>query len=64
MRESPIYQEILQEGIEKGRAEGRAEVLQKIAIDLINTNMALEDISRVTGLSVEQLQLLFIERGK
>ncbi|MEM9922169.1 MAG: hypothetical protein AAF915_00175 [Cyanobacteria bacterium P01_D01_bin.50] len=54
MRESPIYQEILKEGIEKGKVEA----LQQIAINLINTGMVLEDISRVTGLSVEKLRVL------
>ncbi len=67
MRESPIYQEILQEGEEKGRAEGKAEgkaeTLQQVAIDLLSTNMALEDISRVTGLSVEQLRVLQSEQS-
>ena len=62
MRESPIYQEILQEGEQKGRAEGKAEgrieTLQQVATNLLNTGMALEDISRVTGLSLEQLQAL------
>lgn len=66
MRESPIYQEILQEGEEKGRAEGKAEgkaegrteTLQQVAINLLSTGMALEDISRVTGLSVEELRVL------
>lgn len=66
MRESPIYQEILQEGEEKGRAEGKAEgkaegrseTLQQVAIDLLSTGMALEDISRITGFSIEQLRVL------
>ena len=58
MRESPIYQEILQEGEEKGKAEGKAETLQQVAINLLSTGMALEDISRVTGLTVEQLRVL------
>jgi predicted transposase/invertase (TIGR01784 family) len=62
MRESPIYQEILQEGEEKGKAEGRqegrAETLQQVATNLLSTGMALEDISRVTGLTVEQLRVL------
>ncbi|MGF1674701.1 MAG: Rpn family recombination-promoting nuclease/putative transposase [Rivularia sp. (in: cyanobacteria)] len=60
MRESPIYQEILQEGKAEGRAEGKAEV----AINLLSTNMALEDISRVTGLSIEELRVLQRKRGE
>ncbi|MEO1375877.1 MAG: hypothetical protein AAFW70_16495 [Cyanobacteria bacterium J06635_10] len=58
MRESPIYEEILEEGIEKGKAEGKVEALEQIAINLINIGMVLEDISRVTGLSVEELRVL------
>ncbi len=72
MRESPIYQEILQEGEEKGRAEGKAEgraegrteTLQQVAIDLLSTGMALEDISRVTGLSIEELRVLQREQSE
>jgi predicted transposase YdaD len=45
MRESPIYQEILQEGEERGKAEGRNETLQQVAIDLLSTGMAIEDTS-------------------
>lgn len=62
MRGSPIYQEILQEGEEKGkvkgRAEGKVEGKTEVAINLLNTGMSLEEISRVTGLSLEQLQIL------
>lgn len=72
MRESPIYQEILQEGEERGKAQGRAEgkaegkaeTLQQVAINLLSTNMALEDISRVTGLTVEQLRVLQREQSE
>ena len=58
MRESPMYQDILQEGREEGRVEGKAEALQEVAINLLNSGMALEQITRVTGLSVENLQVL------
>jgi predicted transposase/invertase (TIGR01784 family) len=54
MRESPIYQEILQEG----KAEGRAEALVEVARNLLNSGMSVEQIARVTGLSLEQLQQL------
>ncbi|MBD2500493.1 hypothetical protein [Anabaena azotica] len=50
MRESVIYQDILQEGIEKRN--------QEIAIKMINKGINLETIVDVTGLSIEQLQQL------
>ncbi len=64
MRESPMYQEILQEGRAEGREEGRAETLQQVAINLINTGMTLEQVARVTGLSVEELRILQREKGE
>ncbi|MBW4480613.1 MAG: Rpn family recombination-promoting nuclease/putative transposase [Tolypothrix brevis GSE-NOS-MK-07-07A] len=62
MRESVIYQEILEEGRTEGktegRTEGRTEALLEVARNLLNTNMPLEQVARVTGLTVEQLQQL------
>ncbi|MBD2778891.1 Rpn family recombination-promoting nuclease/putative transposase [Iningainema tapete] len=62
MRESVIYKEILQEGWDggkaEGKAEGRAEALQEVAMNLISTGMPREQVSIVTGLSMEQLQAL------
>ncbi|WP_026733170.1 Rpn family recombination-promoting nuclease/putative transposase [Fischerella sp. PCC 9605] len=54
MRESVIYQDIL----EKGKAEGKAEALLQVARNLLQTGMPLEQIVMVTGLSAEQLRLL------
>ncbi|MEH2069179.1 MAG: Rpn family recombination-promoting nuclease/putative transposase [Nostoc sp.] len=50
MRESPIYQDILQ--------EGKAEALLEVARNLLNTGMPLEQIATVTGLAIEQLKYL------
>ncbi|MEH2353544.1 hypothetical protein [Nostoc sp.] len=50
IRESAIYQNILQ--------EGKAEALLEVARNLFSTGMPLEQIGRVTGLSIEQLQYL------
>ncbi|QIR37786.1 Rpn family recombination-promoting nuclease/putative transposase [Tolypothrix sp. PCC 7910] len=61
MRDSVIYQDILEEGKAKGIAEGKAEALLEVAINLINTDMALEQIAKVTGLSIDQLQQLQAE---
>jgi LysM repeat protein len=50
MRESVIYQDILQQGIE--------QKVQDIATKMINKGMTLEIIVDVTGLTVEQVQQL------
>ncbi|MEH2158808.1 hypothetical protein [Nostoc sp.] len=59
MRESVIYQDILDEG----KAEGKAEALLEVARNLFNTGMPLEQIGRVTGLSIEQLQYLQVSES-
>ncbi|RCJ33277.1 flagellar assembly protein H [Nostoc punctiforme NIES-2108] len=64
MRESAIYQDILQEGKAKGKAEGKAEALLEVARNLFSTGMPLEQIGRVTGLSIEQLQYLQVSESR
>ncbi|BAY89712.1 MULTISPECIES: hypothetical protein [unclassified Tolypothrix] len=54
MRESVIYQDILQEGLEQG-IEQKA---QEIAKNMLNEGMAIALIARVTGLTVEQVEQL------
>ncbi|BBD62541.1 hypothetical protein NIES2109_53860 [Nostoc sp. HK-01] len=54
MRESVIYQDILQEGLEQGIQQNT----QEIAIKMINKGINLEIIVDVTGLTIEQLQKL------
>ncbi|MEH2391408.1 MAG: Rpn family recombination-promoting nuclease/putative transposase [Nostoc sp.] len=46
------------EGRAEGKAEGKAEALLEVASNLFNTGMPLEQIARLTGLSIEQLQYL------
>lgn len=58
MRDSVIYQEILQEGEAKGKAEGKAETTRKLALNLLRIGMSLEQIAQVTELSLEQVQAL------
>ncbi|MBK1989741.1 Rpn family recombination-promoting nuclease/putative transposase [Sphaerospermopsis aphanizomenoides BCCUSP55] len=62
MRESVIYQEILEEGkaegIAEGKAEGIAETTKKLALNLLRIGMSLAQISEVTELSLEQVQTL------
>jgi len=62
MRESVIYQEILEEGEAKGqakgKAEGKTETTRKLALNLLRIGMSLEQIAEVTELSLEQVQAL------
>ncbi|MCC5663126.1 hypothetical protein LC653_04030 [Nostoc sp. CHAB 5784] len=66
MRESVIYQQILEEGEAKGeakgkakgKAEGKAETTRKLALNLLRIGMSLEQIAQVTELSIEQVQVL------
>jgi predicted transposase/invertase (TIGR01784 family) len=53
MRESVIYQDILE--------EGKAEALMEVARNLVNTGMPLAEVAKITGLSVEQIQHLQAE---
>jgi predicted transposase/invertase (TIGR01784 family) len=52
MRESVIYQEILEEG----KAEGKAEKARNVAINLLRIGMSLPQIAQVTELSIEQVE--------
>ncbi|MEA5554765.1 Rpn family recombination-promoting nuclease/putative transposase [Anabaena cylindrica UHCC 0172] len=56
MRESVIYQEILEEGEAKGKAKGKAETTRKLAINLLRIGMNLAQIAEVTELSVKQVR--------
>lgn len=63
MRESVIYQEILAageakgkvEGKAEGKVEGKAEKAKEIALNLLKTGMAPEQVAGITGLSAEQV---------
>ncbi|MEH2122037.1 MAG: hypothetical protein V7K46_28530 [Nostoc sp.] len=61
MRESVIYQEIEAEAKAKGRAEGKAEGIRLVAANLLKSQMSLEEVTKLTGLSVEDVQLLQTE---
>ena len=50
MRESVIYQEILQEGVEQEKRE--------VALKLLQEGMSIEKVASITGLSVEEVQRL------
>ena len=62
MRESVIYQEILEEGeakgIAKGEAKGKAETTKQIALNMLRSNIAVDLVVQITGLSIKQVQKL------
>ena len=54
MKESVIYQEILLEGL----AEGKFQATNQIALNMLRSNIAVEMIAQVTGLTLKQIQKL------
>jgi predicted transposase YdaD len=54
MKESVIYQEILQEG----KAEGEAKAANQIALNMLRSNIALDVFAKLTGLTLKQVQKL------
>jgi predicted transposase/invertase (TIGR01784 family) len=67
MRESVIYQDILQEGLkegfEQGLEQGLEQKAQEIARNMLNEGIAIALIVRVTGLTLEQVQQLQAQTG-
>ncbi|MHC0064888.1 hypothetical protein ACWATR_18645 [Nostoc sp. UIC 10890] len=61
MRESVIYQEIEAEAKAKGRAEGLQEGIRRVAANLLKSQIPLEEVAKLTGLSIEDVQLLQTE---
>jgi predicted transposase/invertase (TIGR01784 family) len=55
MKESAVYQEILQEGMAKGEQLGLKKGKVEIAQQLLNRGMALEEVVSLTGLSEQEL---------
>ncbi|CAO5040690.1 Rpn family recombination-promoting nuclease/putative transposase [Microcystis aeruginosa] len=63
MRESVIYQDILEEGREEGREEGKEEgkeeKARQIALKMLSAGFSIPEIARFTDLSpdvIEELQ--------
>ncbi|MFN7338595.1 MAG: hypothetical protein ACK5TF_02560, partial [bacterium] len=59
MRESVIYQDILEEGREEGKEEGKEEKARQIALKMLSAGFPVPEIARFTDLSpdaIEQLQ--------
>ena len=59
-RQMPYVTSIEQMGIEKGRQETQSE----IALNMLKDNLPLEQIARLTGLTIAQLQQLQIEQER
>jgi predicted transposase/invertase (TIGR01784 family) len=70
MRESVIYQDILQQGIERGIKQGIEQAIEQgikqgieqaieqIALNMLRQELDFELIQKITNLSLEQLQNL------
>ena len=70
MRQSVIYQEWQKEFMEKGRLEGREaglkeglekgrlEAMEQLALNLLLSGMAVEQIASITGLAIAQIKKL------
>ena len=80
MKESVIYQEILLEGLAKGEARGLAEgkakglaegeakglakATNQIAINMLRSNISVDVVAQVTGLTVKQVQKLSTKKSQ
>ena len=51
-------QEGIEEGIEKGIEKGRKEEKHEIALAMLKENLPVKQVSKLTGLSVEELKSL------
>ncbi|MBW5410948.1 hypothetical protein E6A50_11275 [Brachyspira hampsonii] len=48
----------IERGIERGIEQGEINKAKTIALNLKNINMSIEDISKMTGLSIEEIERL------
>ena len=62
MKESVIYQEILHEGLAEGEArglaKGKAEERNQIALNMLLSNISVDIVTQLTGLTAKQVQKL------
>ena len=66
MKESVIYQEILLEGmaegeakgLAKGEAKGLAKATNQIALNMLRSNISIDLVAQVTGLTLQQIEKL------
>jgi predicted transposase YdaD len=61
MRESVIYQDILQQGLQQGRQEGRQEGKQEGEVDLI-TRQLTRRLGEINSLLIERIRELSLEQ--
>jgi predicted transposase/invertase (TIGR01784 family) len=64
MKESVIYQEILLEGKAEGLAEGKTKEREKIAMNMISSNISVDLVAQFTGLTPKQVQKLQLLQTK
>ncbi|MBW4694063.1 MAG: hypothetical protein KME27_20140 [Lyngbya sp. HA4199-MV5] len=57
-KQMPYVTSIEQMGIEKGREEGREEERRSLALKMLQENIPLETIARITTLTTAELQQL------
>ncbi len=48
--------------LKRGREEGRAEAIALVALNLLQMGMSVEDVSKATGLSIEQINQLVTDK--
>ncbi|MDJ0662098.1 MAG: hypothetical protein QNJ42_21815 [Crocosphaera sp.] len=58
MKESVIYQEIFHEGEVKGEKKGKQEATRNIDLNMLRNSMNMEDIAKLTGLSLQEIEQL------
>ena len=58
MRESVIYQQIWRTGFDRGRLESKQETQKQIARALLRENMSLEQVARLTEMTIEKVRSL------
>lgn len=76
LRDSPIYQEVLEEGMEKGRREGMIEALRQVLLDVVferfpeviclakKTSDSIDDSGILRCLAVKMSTLQTVEEVK
>ena len=60
--QNSLLSEAKEEGIEQGYTSGISDGIKQTAKNLLSMNMTLEDISKATGLSVEEINKLKNEK--
>ncbi len=56
--ENSVYRRAEEKGIAKGMEKGREKVKIEIALNMLNSNMSIENISNLTGLTLDTVEKL------